>query len=400
MKSFFVKFNKLASSSRLAVCLIGALLCIALVGSFIPQTSELFQNAHHSGGYAPIVLKTISLLKLNSVFSSWPFFIAIALLFINISFCMGKRVKAVFEDSAAAGRFFTRAGLPLTGSMLFHLGLLIVLTGALYDHSTRMKGALFITQGQEIEEKHGSYVSVEEAPFFLENHSNIKMALKDVSFEYIKGVMVEMKAGLGITDGAFSKDYTLRVNEPLKHGDIMVIMQKFGFAPLVTLTGKDGKTLVNTYLSLAPAGDGAVEDEFELPGTDLILAIKLYPDPEVKDGKIRSRTMELRAPQIRIQMDKRIKPGGRIKQALYRGFMKPGETRQFKGYRLSAGDIRYWIQFDVEKEPGKKIVYAGYWIGLAGITLRLLLIFLRPIEDGGDAAGNEVAAEAEKEKAV
>lgn len=396
MKSCLVKLCRIATSRTLVVWLIVAILGIALLGNIISQT-PLPPGGTYSGVYPSLVIKIISFLKLNDIYSSYPFYIIIILLVFNLLYCMSGRVRFLFEDSAESGRFFSRTGLGLMGSLLFHLSIVVVIAGVVYDVSTRMKGKLIITQGQEVTESHDSYIHVDEAPLFLEKHSFFKMILKDVSIEFKNGVVVDMMAKMGIVDRNISRDYAVRVNQPLQYRSTMLVMQKYGFAPLVTLVNPEGTKDVDVYLSLAPRETrGSVEDFFKVPGTDMVLTIRLYPDAEIKDNiMIRTLTPELRAPKLVVQFDRHI-DGGKIKERLFKGIINPGETVEFKGYKLRVGDIRYWVQFDVTREPGKKIVYTGFWMGVAGISLRLFLIFFQPIKD----EENEVCEKIEKEKVV
>ena len=60
---------------------------------------------------------------------------------------------------------------------------------------------------------------------------------------------------------------------------------------------------------------------------------------------------------------------------------------EFRGYKLYVGEIRYWFQFDVAKEIGKKIVFAGFWTGFGGLALRYIVILVRPLNRGNGMEG-------------
>lgn len=394
MRSFFQKFNKIAASKELAVWLIASIAGVGIIGNIIPQDGAMPPGAD-VGASVSSTGAIVNILKLNDIYSSYLFLGIIILLFVNLSFCMAKRLKLVFDDTRAAARIFSVAGLPLIGSLLFHVSMMVIMVAGVYDISSRMRGGMVITRGQQVQESHESYIYVDEAPFFLENHSFFNITLKDVHMKIEEGYVLDTVAVLNITDGDFSKDYDVRINHPAQYKNTMFVMQLYGFSPLVRMTGPDGGQIMNVFLNLATPDKGdVVEDSFQLPGTDLELSIKLYPNAEEKDGKIANYSSELKNPLFVIQLDKKIEDG-KIKQQLYKGIMKPGETAVFEGYELNIGDdIRYWFQFDVTKEPGKKIIYAGFWLGLAGISLRLFPIFLRPIKD------DEEAEDIEKEKVV
>lgn len=398
MGVFFERFYKFATSRRLAVWLIGILLGITLLGAIIPQDS--MPAPPISGGHHPVA-NVFRFLKLNDVFNSYPFFGLLVLLLLNLSFCMSRRVKSIFEDSEVAGRFFSKAGLPLTGSLIFHLSMIIVVSGAVYDMCTKMRGGLIVTEGQEVVENHMSYVHVDEAPLFLENHSFFKLKLKSFDIKFERGIITDTRAIVELADEDFSREYDVRVNKPLRYQGSMLVLQQYGFSPLVTITGPDGQKIVEGYLNLASSDKGIiVEDSLEVPGTDLILKIKLFPDAVMYKGQIRTKSQELKAPKFVVQFDKQLKKSSGLKYRMYKGVVEPGQSVKFKGYRLSIGDIRHWVQFDVTREPGKKIVYAGYWIGLAGISLRLLLIFMKPVEDKEGDADGATEAEASVEAPV
>lgn len=391
MKIILLNLSRFAESKRLTIWLIVILIILTLVGNIVPQAPLPSADSPAAENFSLITLRIVDFLKLNNVFYAYPFFMVLTLLFFNLTFCMFGRGKAVFEDSVTAGRFFrTSAGLKFIGSIIFHISLLLIMTGALYDAATRMRGGLVITQGQMVDESHESYVGIDEAPFFLENHSFFKIELKDVDFKFDKGVMLDSNAVLGITDGDFSGDFVIKVNQPLLYKGTMFVMQQYGFAPLLKLTDAEGKQVVNAYLNLAaPEMGGTVEDSFHLPQTDMELTIKLFPDAEIEDGMIRTLSQELHAPKLIVQLDRLIEDG-KIKELLHKGAIEPGENVTFQGYTLHIGDIRYWVQFDVLKEPGKKIVYTGFWLGLAGLSVRLFLIFMKPVNDNELVEKNEI----------
>lgn len=395
MRSFFLKFNKLAASKELAVWLIISVAGVAILGNIIPQTGAMPPGADAVGGSGSLFESIVKLLKLNDIYVSYPFLAIIILLFVNLSFCMAKRLKLVFDDTQAAERIFSIAGLPLIGSLIFHVSMMMIMVAGVYDISSRMRGGMVITEGQQVQESHESYIYVDEAPFFLENHSFFNIALKDVHMNIEKGYILDTVAVLNISDGDFSRDYDVRINHPAQYKNTMFVMQLYGFAPLIRMKDPDGNQVMNVFLNLATPDEGdVVEDSFKLPGTDLEMSIKLYPDAEEKGGRLTNLSSELKNPVFVVQLDKKIEEG-KIKQQLYKGIMKPGETAGFEGYELNIGDdIRYWFQFDVTKEPGKKIIYAGFWLGLAGISIRLFPTFLRPIKD------DEEAEDTENEKVV
>ncbi|MEW6202411.1 MAG: cytochrome c biogenesis protein ResB [bacterium] len=97
---FTERFYRLLSSKQLPIWLITALIILVLLSHFIPQrkclTGEEY-NALISEGSFLYYFNRIT--GFDDVYSSPPFILIIALLFINLTFCMINRLRAILRVS-------------------------------------------------------------------------------------------------------------------------------------------------------------------------------------------------------------------------------------------------------------------------------------------------------------
>lgn len=61
--------------------------------------------------------------------------------------------------------------------------------------------------------------------------------------------------------------------------------------------------------------------------------------------------------------------GGQIGNPLAAGTVNVAEKLSFGEYQLIAPEVRYWVSMNVRYNPGKPVVLASLWVGLAGIII-------------------------------
>lgn len=124
-------------SVRLAVVLILLITALSVLATLIPQNQD---PTFYYRSYSPAAARLILALKMDRFFSSFLFLAPVALFFLNLAVC-------------AADRLVTRARLKAKkryGPDLIHIGLLLLIVGALLTLQGRKEGTAYLGEGDRI----------------------------------------------------------------------------------------------------------------------------------------------------------------------------------------------------------------------------------------------------------
>ena len=102
--------------------------------------------------------------------------------------------------------------------------------------------------------------------------------------------------------------------------------------------------------------------DLAVPGTDLLLKAKFYPDAASRMGKMVSKTSKTLNPVIQAAVMKKGELVGRIQY-------KPGQDAVIEGMTIGMGDVRYWTGFEVSRDPGAGVIFTGFLVSLAGLVI-------------------------------
>ena len=125
-------------SVRLAVVLLLVLTGLSILATLIPQGQE---PAFYFHNYPPLLARLITALGYSSFFKSWLFLIPCVLFFVNLAVCTVDRL---------AGRLQRRARRRF-GPDLIHVGLLVLILGALLSTWGRREGTFYLGLGDSID---------------------------------------------------------------------------------------------------------------------------------------------------------------------------------------------------------------------------------------------------------
>jgi hypothetical protein len=153
--------------------------------------------------------------------------------------------------------------------------------------------------------------------------------------------------------GAEPRREVVRVNRPLSVGDHWLRLGLHGFAPAVAIGDASGIVKLETTLDPRPYYWG----RFEMPGDAVRLLGVFRP---ASSGHL------VRDPSLKVVASG---AGGRTLGA---GTARPGSPARVAGLTVSLGEVRYWAAFTLAREPGLRVVFAGFWIAIAGAALTLL----------------------------
>jgi len=200
-------------SIRLAVVLILIIAGLSILSTLIPQGKDTAFYFHTYGAFwAQVILR----LRFNEFFRSLLFLIPVGLFFINLSVCAADRL--VNRERRKARRRH--------GPDLIHIGLLLLIIGAMFSVFGRREGLVYMGEGDEIRLP-GEY-TLRLLDYRYEEYENGRPK------DWISTVEVSRDGEVLIAS------FPIEVNKPLKIGGINVYQTSFAREDRATLTDAQG----------------------------------------------------------------------------------------------------------------------------------------------------------------
>ena len=270
------------------------------------------------------------------------------------------------------------------GTVIAHLSLVVILLGALLGASFGFRDeGLAVAVGSTVEVGSGSGLSVEARRFSDSYYTNGSPS------DYASDLVV-YRAGQQV--GAA----TIRVNQPLRVGDVTFYQSYFGAAAAMRITGQDGAVVYDQGVPLEwTAKDGVhVVGQIVLPDADrtvyVIAPASGQVDPDIKPG------------QIRVEMYKT----GSEEAPLATAVLTQGEPADLAGLGMTFVRERQFTGLIVAKDPGVFFIWLGCFLLIAGTALvfffpsRRVWALIRSGDDGstvnvGAVVRHDVGFEAE-----
>lgn len=344
--------NKIFSlfwSTRVALVLLVLILLSCIVGESLP----------------PAIGK-------EAVFSSLWFIFLLVLLIVNIIFCIVKRIRIL--------------RLSLIGTTIFHVSLVLLFAGVVYDQLFFFEGAIRLTEGETLSgAERASYDRIRKGLFFkipkLEDLGQIyfhKLHPSYLADGRDWGAAYEIAVGEDVQQGRKKIVY---VNHPVKYKGFEFYCDKEGYSPLFVLRDSLGRVLYGVYAPLqsierkdgtylyrsgsadAPGGFNFPQDP-QLPPV-FSLQTTYYPD------KVKKRAGEVFFQVWPIVRGKDTE--GQEEKELFKGKAALGKTVKAGDFFLSMEEVRYWTSMNVIYRPGLAMIFSSFWLGLGGITLNVIL---------------------------
>jgi hypothetical protein len=219
-------------SIRLAVVLILIIAVLSILSTLIPQGNDAAFYFHRYGAFwAQVVLR----LEFDNLFRSILFLVPAGLFFINLSVCTADRLLGRQRRGARRRH----------GPDLIHIGLLVLIVGAMFSVFGRREGVVYMGEGDQIRLA-GEY-TVRLLEYRYEEYENGRPK------DWISTVEVHKDGELAIAS------FPIEVNRPLKVGGIRVYQSSFAREDRAFLEDETGH--------VSPIGNG---QGFELDGAMVI----------------------------------------------------------------------------------------------------------------------------------
>ncbi|MBW2733958.1 MAG: cytochrome c biogenesis protein ResB [Deltaproteobacteria bacterium] len=258
-----------------------------------------------------------------------------------------------------------RGDLGLTGSLMFHVGLLVLLFGLPISAVYRASGEVMVAEGFPSTLSERNIVQASNKAAMSPLHG-VTVSVRDFSAEFSRGYApVDYAMVFGVLrPGEPSSSQVVRVNQPVEVEGFLFTLHRYGFAPELEVKDATGKVLTagTAILRVMPPG---TEDLLTLQGGDT-LKLALYPDHALRHGRSVSRSLSPVSPVLKITHLR----GGK---ALAQGRVSRGEVSAIGGLRIRFSSLGYWAHFLVTRDPGLWFFTLASALITLGLAIRFLL---------------------------
>jgi cytochrome c biogenesis protein len=412
---FIIQLTSFFKSRKLAIALIVLIILFSILGTLIPQKSQLkpeIYNAWEKNN--PAQAEIFDFLGFTHLFSSFLFINLVALLFINTLFCTkgmftnalrrygakqqfkdrtfidnlekniiiktGKSYKDVHleVDSVFLSRgykvvkqdnqiFAEKNRIGILGIPLFHVSILFIILAVVYGSTGRMEGDMRLIEGQTLSEDHGNYMFINEGPFFYENHMKFNISLEKFYVDYTDetGTPRGPTGKLAIFEnGQNMKTDIVYSNHQMDYSGYSFLGNVYGMAPLLLLTNPDGSVYSGSYITATDQDESQrYVAYFELGNTGLEGGLMVYMTAPLTSSITGSRDVG----QSPILFLKIFDNGKEINNVT----MRLKDTIRIGDKTLGFYDVKYWSNFYVVKDNSMFLVIVGFGL----MTLSLFILF-------------------------
>lgn len=383
------------ASLRLAAVLIAALAALSLLAVIVPQRDYLGAAFQQFAADVPWLASALTALGLDRLFGGWPIVVVSALLVVNLAACTLRRVLlrpavlspgsqrpdgaagAVADALEGAGWDLLEAGQDrvtgrrgasgFTGSIVMHVGLIVIVAGGVASAVTAFRGEMVISGGQTVTDAKAAYLTIGREPWAGPAYSGTRIALDSTDCAYEDGTLVSAVAHMRAVepDGRIiTKD--VRVNHPLDAGGKSYLLQTSGYAVrmVVQRTGSAGEPLV---VALAQETPNGWTDHVDLAGVTASSAVTIdmlaTPVPMEQQALLPADKFVIKDPRLHL----RIVAGADS----WEGVLAPGTSSpEIGGTAVTFEDLGLWNRYLVRGEPARWVTYLGFWVAILGAAWR------------------------------
>jgi cytochrome c biogenesis protein ResB len=274
---------------------------------------------------------------------------------------------------------------------LFHISFFLILIGGLISVYTEFYGYIDLAEGETFQGEMERYSAIPAPPSFPKIGSPPKVSFTVAKIEPQVSGMTETGLKVTLVD-ARQRKHVIDINRPYIDDSTTFVLKTLGMAPLVVLKDRDGKEIDGAYERLDCLKGR--RDQFAMGGFEF--KAKFYPDYVLEQGKAATRSLEFNNPVFLLTVEQ-------DKKKIAEGTIAPGGQFEFGGYRLEMRELRYWVRFNVVKEQGIPILYAGFALASLSIVWRLLFFrreIVGAVRGDGVELRLEVAARSEYYKSL
>jgi len=404
-------------SRKLAIILIVLVIIFSILGTHIPQKSQLKHEVFNTWEKNhPTEAQIYDFLGFTHIFSSFIFISIAALLFINTLFCTKGMFTSALRRFGAATQFHEKTfigsldkntvikteenemevisavksvllsksyrvsinrnlicaeknRIGVLGIPLFHICVMFLMLAAVYGSTGRMEGDMRLIEGQTLSEDHGNYMFINEGPFFYENHQKFDISLEKFYADYTDetGTPHGPTGKLAVIEnGQMMKTDIVYSNRQMDYKGYTFLGNVYGLAPLLILRNPDGSVYSGSYI-VATDQDKSKRyiAYFDMGNTGLEAGLMVY-----MTAPLTSQITESEVAQEPILFLKIFEKGTEI----YNGTMHLNDTVKIADKTLGFYDIKYWSNFYVVKDDSIFWILLGFGLMTVGIFTSYFIV--------------------------
>jgi cytochrome c biogenesis protein len=418
---------------RTAIYFLIAICLIVLIGSFVPQqdtsAATKVQDFLTNHGNLNALGSSIGL-PLTQVFVSPVFYVLLGSLYIALGACVLRRGRALVLR--------TLRRQPKTpqywgewGSWLFHTAFFLLLIAVVWGKATGFQGQVAITTGSTFVDTPSQYDQLKEGLLSNGQHAGFAVNLNHFSATYDpnSGEPSDFVSNVTVVDhGQSVQTQDIRVNQFLNYDNVDFYQLDYGWAPHIVVRNPAGKVVFDQYVQMFSGPDGSkarqsgvvkVPDfNYVIPRTnaptqfganvaiipDAKETAQVNPDGTIDPTKVSyaSGGQEARNPVLQLQPwvgDLGLNQGQTqsVSALNTSGMLEvtpgqfppvtlgssteiflPGANNQLVPFTVSFPDLKQYSAFMVKKDNGVGMVYASFFLIMAGLITKL---YIKPLSE-------------------
>ena len=284
------------------------------------------------------------------------FWVLWALIFLNTAVCLWRRAGALRRDLVELRRWSS------LGSYVFHVACFLVAAGFLATIESRQETKIRIAEGEDYGGRAEQTIE-SAAPRPLARAPDIRFRLERIDAKLWQDQLLftDLAASLVLPDGSRA---TTRINRPLVLGPATFLrLTGLGYAPRYEILDARGMVIESAFVKMVVFPPGQ-RDFVLMTRLPFRIYLEVYPDATIEEGQVRTRSLNLANPVFVAKVY-------RGKLLVASGQLRRGEELLVEGLRLRFPEIRYWGDFSIMRDVGAPLIFAGFLLGIAGLTLRL-----------------------------
>lgn len=256
----------------------------------------------------------------------------------------------------------------LLGSVAFHLGLVLLLTGFAVNVLWGYRGTVLLPERvllkmpDELNTVKQGWLYQPPSLFYVgleKFHNKQEKAGEPGAFWWPEGTLY-------FRAETQESRRQVRVNYPAYTQGLYWRHKNSGYSLFVEITSPQG-TLVSDYANIASHGGTSWSDTVDI-NKNLKLNINFYPDfVETRENLFASRSIFPNKPVMELTIYEEDKKTGH-------GLIPMGQMEAVGKYAVSFKEFRYWQLLDVSADPGKYFIWVGGLLAVTGLAVRAVLI--------------------------
>lgn len=379
---------------RTAVTLLAIVAGLSIIATLLPQKALQPQRASDYLQAHQQLGPVWDRLGLFAVYESWPLIAAATLMYVSLTNCVWVRGRAFVRR--------WRRGLPRNaqfvgeaGSLVFHLSFFVLLAGVLWGKADGFTAFVDVLEGHSVVEARASYDQVEEGLLFHEqDHKGFEVRVDSFKVSYYDdGRPKDFVSHVELFDGGrHITTQDVRVNQYLEHDGVKFYQASYGWAPYLTVTAPDGRTLFDgpvLFFGDPTLSNGILKVPSAGPPPEQLGALMFFvPDLRVPDAQTETAgTAELRNPLLQFRFFKGDLQASRAQNVYeldtsrmsqyWLGQLALGDSTTLpNGDRVSFTRVAHYTGLQVTHDPGLPIIWTAFALMLGGLLVRL---YVRPL---------------------